>query len=64
MGDADTFYLEGATKLLKESLTKLGSDAVVEIVPDKNHSNLLTPELRDRIRREMAETFLKYHPAR
>lgn len=63
MGDADTFYLEGATRLLKESLEKLGSDAVVEIVPDKNHSNLLTPELRDRIRREMAESFLKHHPA-
>ncbi len=61
MGDADTFYLEGATKLLKESLANLGSDAVIEIVPDKNHSNLLTPELRDRLRREMSETFLKHH---
>lgn len=63
MGDADTFYLEGATILLKESLSKLGSDAVVEIAPDKNHSNLLTPELRTRIRREMSETYLKHHPA-
>jgi len=63
MGDADTFYLEGATILLKESLNKLGSDAVIEIVPDKTHSNLLTPELRERIRREMSETYLKSHPA-
>src|SRR4029079_6500527 len=31
MGSEDTFYLEGATILLKESLAKLGSDAVVEI---------------------------------
>ena len=33
MGAEDTFYLEGATRLLGESLKKLGSDAVVEIVP-------------------------------
>ena len=33
MGDEDTFYLEGATRLLKESLAKLGSDAVVEMFP-------------------------------
>ena len=32
-GGRDTFYLEGAVKLLKESLAKLGSDAVVEIIP-------------------------------
>src|SRR6202011_2350090 len=32
-GSEDTFYLDGAVALLKESLTKLGSDAVVEIVP-------------------------------
>ena len=63
MGDADTFYLEGATILLKESLSQLGSDAVVEIVPDKDHGSLLTSELRDRIRREMSERYLKHHPA-
>lgn len=63
MGDADTFYLEGATSLLKEALAALGSDAVVEIVPDKDHSNLLTAELRDRIRREMTDRFLKFHPS-
>lgn len=61
MGDADTFYLEGATMLLKESLSNLGSDAVVEIHPDKDHGSLLTPELRDRIRREMSEAFLQQH---
>ena len=31
MGGEDTFYLEGATRLLKQSLTRLGSDAVIEI---------------------------------
>ena len=58
MGDQDTFYLEGATILLKESLEELGSDAVVEIVPGRNHFNLLEQSLMLRIRREMAERFL------
>lgn len=58
MGDQDTFYLEGATVLLKESLERLGSDAVVEIVPDRDHFNLTAEPLMLRIRREMAERFL------
>jgi hypothetical protein len=59
MGDKDTFYLEGATKLLKSSLEALKSDAVVEIYPDADHSTLMTRELRMRIPREMSERFLK-----
>jgi hypothetical protein len=59
MGDMDTFYLEGATKLLKESLAKLGSDAVVEIHPGKDHGTLLSGDLRQRIASEMAEAFKK-----
>jgi hypothetical protein len=59
MGAADTFYLEGATRLLGEALKKLGSDAVVEIFPDRDHGDLLTAALRERIAREMAETFKK-----
>jgi pimeloyl-ACP methyl ester carboxylesterase len=54
MGSDDTFYLEGATRLLKESLEKLGSDAVVEIVPGKHHGNLVDPKMRQRIGHEMA----------
>jgi Putative esterase len=57
MGAEDTFYLEGATRLLKESLAKLGSDAVVEIVPGKDHGSLLDRALRERIAKEMAERF-------
>ncbi len=53
MGDMDTFYLEGATKLLKASLERLGSDASVELVPGKDHGSVLTPELAARIDREM-----------
>jgi hypothetical protein len=63
MGDEDTFYLDGATRLLKESLIKLGSDAVVEIRPGKNHFTLLSVGLTEQIRDEMADTFRKKFPA-
>ena len=53
MGDLDTFYLEGAVRLLKESLAALGSDAVVEVIPGKDHSSILDPELAARLDREM-----------
>jgi S-formylglutathione hydrolase FrmB len=59
MGDEDTFYLEGATKLLQASLKRLGSDAVVEIFPGKNHGSLMDASLRERVAREMAEQFCK-----
>jgi hypothetical protein len=49
----DTFYLEGAAKLLKESLARLGSDAVVEIVPNRDHSTVLDRKLSERLDREM-----------
>lgn len=55
MGDQDNFYLNGATTKLKETLQRLGSDAVVEIHAGKDHGSLITPALRDRIRKEMAE---------
>jgi S-formylglutathione hydrolase FrmB len=56
-GGEDNFYLEGAVALLKESLAKLGSDAVVEIVPGRDHFNLLDKKMRERIAREMAAQF-------
>jgi hypothetical protein len=59
MGEVDTFYLDGATRFLGQSLKKLGSDAVVEIFPGKDHGNLLTTELRQRIAREMAALYRK-----
>lgn len=61
MGELDTFYLNGATQLLKESLDKLGSDAVVEIHPGKDHGSLMTPDLLRRIRAEMTTAFLRHH---
>lgn len=59
MGGEDTFYLDGAVRLLKESLEKLESDAVLEIHEGKDHRTLLTDELRLRIRHEMAEAVLR-----
>jgi hypothetical protein len=61
-GGEDTFYLEGAVRLLKESLAKLGSDAVVEIVPGRDHGTLLDRKMRERIASEMAAQFR--HPPR
>ncbi len=62
MGDMDTFYLEGATRLLKESQAKLGSDAVIELVPGKDHGSLMTQALIKRIATEMAAEYQKHHP--
>jgi S-formylglutathione hydrolase FrmB len=53
MGEEDTFYLNGATQLLKKSLTDLKSDAVVEFFPGKTHA-LIDAKLRERMNAEMA----------
>ncbi|SFH63273.1 alpha/beta hydrolase [Planctomicrobium piriforme] len=57
MGTEDTFYLEGATRLLKESLARMGSDAHVELIPGRNHMNLFADGLHGRIENEMAAKF-------
>ncbi len=54
MGSLDTFYLEGATRLLGDSLKKLGSDAKVELFEGKDHSSIMDANLRNRINKEMA----------
>jgi hypothetical protein len=56
-GEKDTFYLEGAVRLLKGTLTELGSDAVIEILPGHDHGSLLNRALYDRIAKEMAEKY-------
>lgn len=61
MGSEDTFYLQGATQKLKATLTKLGSDAAIEILPGRTHFNLFAGGLEHRIRHEMVTAFLKYH---
>lgn len=60
MGDQDTFYLDGATILLKKSLDQLGGNSVVEIHPGKNHSTLISKALLMRIRKEMVQSFLAH----
>ncbi len=62
MGEQDTFLLEGAVKLLKESLEKLGSDAVVELFPGKTHA-LVDAKLRKRMNEEMATAFKNWRKA-
>jgi S-formylglutathione hydrolase FrmB len=62
VGGADTFFLEGAVGLLKESLRRLGSDAVIEIVPGRNHGTLMDGAMRERIAREMAEQLRRSLP--
>lgn len=61
VGELDTFYLEGAVRRLAEVLKGLGSDAEVVVVPGKGHSDLVTQELFQTIRRQMTEQFLKHH---
>ena len=51
MGDRDTFYLEGAVKLLQKDMKALKADAVIEIVPG-DHGSMMTSELRSRIEKE------------
>lgn len=61
MGTLDTFRLEGATKLMKADLEKLGSDAVILLVEGRSHGSLFNPHdehwpkgMMERIHREMA----------
>ncbi len=60
MGGADTFYLDGATKLLQESQKQLHSDAAIEIFPGKNHGTLMDAALHKRIQEEMAAQFHRF----
>ncbi len=59
MGTEDTFYLEGATELLKASQEKLNSDAHIELISGKDHMNLFEGDLQQRIEQSMAEIFSK-----
>jgi S-formylglutathione hydrolase FrmB len=58
-GALDTFYLDGAVRKIKDTLSRLGSDADVEIIPGKDHGTVITNDLRDRVGREMMESFMK-----
>ncbi|MFO0811187.1 MAG: alpha/beta hydrolase-fold protein [Gemmataceae bacterium] len=62
MGDIDTFYLDGATRLLQKSMRDLSSDAAVEMYPGKDHSTI-GPATRDRVRKEMVEAYRRWEAA-
>jgi hypothetical protein len=60
-GEVDTFYLEGAVKLLKPALEKLNSDAQVIIVPGMAHQGY--SEGNDEMYRTILTNWSRAHPA-
>ena len=58
MGETDTFYLDGAVRLLKQDMARLKADATIEMVPG-DHGSMMTPALRTRIDEEMTAQFRK-----
>ena len=63
-GGQDTFYLEGAVASLKQTLASLGSDAMVEVVPGRDHRTLMDQPMRQRVAKEMAQQLEKHYAAR
>jgi S-formylglutathione hydrolase FrmB len=61
MGDLDTFYLEGATRLLAQELKELGSDAKIDFIPEASHN--LPSSVMQKMRSNMSELFLKHYSA-
>jgi pimeloyl-ACP methyl ester carboxylesterase len=53
VGTADTFHLEEAAYLLRDTLKSLGSDAVFEFIEGRDHFDLYDGGLAERIAREM-----------
>jgi pimeloyl-ACP methyl ester carboxylesterase len=64
MGTLDTFYLDGATRLLADRLKELGSDAKITFVEGASHGSLLTPDYYARVRQEMSAAYWKHHADR
>ncbi|MDZ4820098.1 MAG: alpha/beta hydrolase-fold protein [Planctomycetota bacterium] len=61
VGTEDTFYLDGATRLLAEELKALGSDAKIEFIDGADHGQVLTRAYHRRCREEMSALFRKHH---
>lgn len=59
MGNMDTFYLEGAVKLLRDDMKELMPEAKFELFPG-DHGTVMTSALRRRIDKEMADAFRKW----
>lgn len=58
MGDQDNFYLEGAVRVLKTTVERLGSDARVIIEPDRDHGSIMRTKSFRRMTEEMCDRFL------
>jgi hypothetical protein len=58
VGDEDNFYLEGAARILKKTLSDLGSDARVVIEEGRDHGSLMGAESFQRMAAEMSDRFL------
>lgn len=56
MGDMDTFFLDGAVRLLKRELAGLQAAATVELLPG-DHSSVLTDALQKRIDAEIVAKY-------
>ncbi|HVP12341.1 MAG TPA: alpha/beta hydrolase [Phycisphaerae bacterium] len=63
MGQDDSFYLEGAARLLKRALKNLGSDARIIMVPGKDHFSIMHTRQYRRMIKEMEARFLSSEPA-
>ncbi len=66
IGTEDTFYLDGACKLLKDDLAAFNSDADILMVKGRDHSSLFAPHdehwpkgMMERVHREMLATAAK-----
>ncbi len=62
-GDKDTFYLDGAVRLLDRSLKQLGSDAEVVLLPGRGHIDYLTPEFFAGVRAQMSDLYRRLNAA-
>ena len=61
IGEKDNFYLEGATRLLKETLDQVNAEADVQILADHDHFTFLTSDFFKQQREQMSAMFFKCH---
>lgn len=61
-GDADNFYLNGATALMKQTLAKLGSDARIIIEPGRDHGSVAFSQSFRSMLDEMSTRFEASYP--
>ena len=55
MGNDDTFFLDEAVRRMKQGMSRLGGDVVIEMMPG-DHSSILYGDLTNRIFADMQRT--------